>query len=46
MTAEQMKIGRLQTELARATVELDILHPTDEDLSVGILAPVWRQLRR
>jgi len=35
VTAEQMEISRLRAELARATMERDILHPTDQDLSQG-----------
>jgi transposase len=44
VTAEQMEISRLRAELARVTMERDILHPTDEDLSVG--APSWEKRRR
>src|SRR5271169_6856843 len=39
VTAEQMENSRLRAELARVTMERDILHPTDEDLSVG--TPAW-----
>ncbi len=35
---------RLRAELARVTMERDILHPTDEDLSTG--TPVWEKPRR
>ena len=44
VTAEQMEISRLRAELARVTMERDILHPTDEDLSAG--TPVWEKRRR
>jgi hypothetical protein len=43
VTAEQMEIGRLRAELARVTMERDILHPTDEDLSMG--TPAWEKRR-
>jgi hypothetical protein len=33
-----MEDSRLRSELARVTMERDILHPTDEDLSAGTLA--------
>ncbi len=42
--AEQMEVSRLRAELARVTMERDILHPTDEDLSVG--TPSWEKPRR
>jgi hypothetical protein len=35
LTAEQIEIRQLPAELARVKMERDILHPTDEDLSVG-----------
>src|ERR1039458_3778821 len=44
VTAEQMEKRRLRAELARVTIERDILHPTDEDLSVG--TPGWEKRRR
>ena len=44
VTAEQMEISRLRAELARVTMERDILHPTDEDLSAG--TPAWEKRRR
>jgi len=44
VTAEQMEVSRLRAELARVTMERDILHPTDEDLSVG--TPSWEKPRR
>ena len=44
VTVEQMENSRLRAELARVTMERDILHPTDEDLSVG--APAWEKRRR
>ena len=44
MSAERMEVIRLRAELARVTMERDILHPTDEDLSVG--APAWEKRRR
>jgi transposase len=44
VSAEQMEISRLRTELARVTRERDIFHPTDEDLSVG--TPAWEKRRR
>jgi transposase len=43
VTAEQMEISRLRAELARVTMEGDILHPTDEDLSAG--TPAWEKRR-
>jgi len=43
VTGEQMEISRLRAELARVTMERDILHPTDEDLSVG--TPAWEKRR-
>ena len=43
VTAEQMEISRLRAELARVTMERDILHPTDEDLSAG--TPAWEKRR-
>jgi transposase len=43
VTAEQMEIGRLRAELARVTMERDILHPMDEDLSMG--TPAWEKRR-
>jgi hypothetical protein len=39
VTAEQMEISRLRAELARVTMERDILHPTNEDLSAE--TPAW-----
>ena len=39
LSAERMENIRLRAELARVTMERDILHPTDEDLSAG--TPVW-----
>ena len=42
--AEQMEISRLRADLARVTMERDILHPTDEDLSAG--TPAWEKLWR
>lgn len=44
VSAEQMDNSRLRAELARVTMERDILHPTDEDLSAG--TPVWEKRRR
>ena len=44
VTAEQMENSRLRAELARVTMERDILHPTDEDLSAG--TPAWEKRRR
>ena len=44
VTAEQMEISRLRADLARVTMERDILHPTDEDLSAG--TPAWEKLWR
>ena len=44
VSAEQMENSRLRAELARVTMERDILHPTDEDLSVG--TPAWEKRRR
>ena len=44
VSAEQMEISRLRAELARDTMERYILHPTDEDLSVG--TPAWEKRRR
>ena len=44
VSAEQMEISRLRAELARVTMERDILHPTDEDLSAG--TPAWEKQRR
>jgi transposase len=44
VSAEQMENSRLRAELARVTMERDILHPTDEDLSVGTTA--WEKRRR
>ncbi len=44
LSAERMENIRLRAELARVTMERDILHPTDEDLSTG--TPVWEKLRR
>jgi len=44
VTAEQMENSRLRAELARVTMERDILHPTDKDLSVG--TPSWEKPRR
>jgi transposase-like protein len=44
VSAEQMENSRRGAELARVTMERDILHPTDEDLSVG--TPVWEKRRR
>lgn len=44
VTAEQMEISRLRAELARVTMERDILHPMDEDLSTG--TPAWEKRRR
>jgi transposase len=38
VSAEQMEFSRLRAELARVTMECDILHPTDEDLSAGTRA--------
>jgi transposase len=35
VTVEQIEISRLRAELARVTMERDILHPTDQDLSLG-----------
>ena len=43
VSAEQMENSRLRAELARVTMERDILHPTDEDLSVG--TPAWEKRR-
>jgi len=43
VTAEQMEISRLRAELARVTMERDILHPIDEDQSLG--APAWEKRR-
>jgi transposase len=43
VTAEQMEISRLRAELARVTMERDILHPNDEDLSLG--TPAWEKRR-
>jgi len=44
VTAEQMENSRLRAELARVTMERDIFHPTDEDLSAG--TPDWEKRRR
>jgi transposase-like protein len=44
VTAEQMEIRRLRAELARVKMERDILHPMDEDLSMG--TPAWEKRRR
>jgi len=44
VTAEQMEISRLRAELVRVTMERDILHPTDKDLSMG--TPAWEKRRR
>ena len=44
LSAERMENIRLRAELARVTMERDILHPTDEDLSAG--TPVWEKPRR
>jgi hypothetical protein len=38
-----MEISRLRAELARVTMERDILHPMDEDLSMG--TPAWEKPR-
>src|ERR1035438_8184078 len=35
VSTEQMENSRPRAELARVTLERDILHPTDEDLSAG-----------
>jgi hypothetical protein len=35
VSAEQMESSRLRAELARVTMERDILHPTNEDLFAG-----------
>jgi transposase len=35
VAAELMENSRLRAELARVTMERDILHPTNEDLFVG-----------
>src|SRR5271168_1594213 len=44
VSAERMEVNRLRAELARVTMERDILHPTDEDLSAG--TPAWEKPRR
>src|ERR1039457_3833122 len=44
VSAEQMENRRLRAELARVTMERDILRPTDEDLSAG--TPAWEKRRR
>jgi transposase len=44
VSAEQMENSRLRAELARVTMERDIFHPTDEDLSAG--TPDWEKRRR
>ena len=36
--ARLVEFSRLRAELARVTMECDILHPTDEDLSAGTRA--------
>ncbi len=44
VSAERMENNRLRAELARVTMERDILHPTDEDVSAG--TPAWEKPRR
>ncbi len=41
VSAEQMENIGLRAELARVTMERDILHPTNEDLFAG--TPVWEK---
>jgi len=41
VSAEQMENSRLRAELARVTMERDILHPANEDLFAG--TPVWEK---
>src|SRR5271168_1231036 len=41
VSAERMANNRLRAELARVTMERDILHPTNEDLFVG--TPAWEK---
>ena len=44
LNADRMENIRLNAELARVTMERDILHPTDDDLFAG--TPAWEKRRR